>query len=178
MKNQIRIAVLDDDRAEIHKTEQMISTYKEMHPEHEYIVACYMEAKTFMEAMYTGADTMEWVYDILLMDVYLPDGNGIKCGRKLRDKGFAGVIIYKSSAVENCLDALTVDAMQYLIKPVSEDKLFETMDQAVEKILTITKYASESSIYSEDPSVPIQTKEEKRRKPIRDFLTRWFHGDS
>lgn len=178
MKNQIRIAVLDDDRAEIHKTEQMIYAYEEMHPEHEYAVNCYTEARTFMEAMRNGTDTAEWVYDILLMDVYLPDGNGIKCGRKLRDKGFAGVIIYKSSTAENCLDAFAVDAMQYLIKPVSEDKLFDTMDQAIEKILTAVKYMPESPRHPEDSGVPIQTKGKKSRESIKDFLTRWFHGDS
>lgn len=129
MACQIRMAVLDDDMTEIHKTEQMISAYEKMNPEHEYIVACYTEVKTFMEAICIGEDTAEWVYDILLMDVYLPDGNGIKCGRRLRDKGFAGVIIYKSSTAENCLDALSVEALQYLIKPVSEDKLFETMGE-------------------------------------------------
>lgn len=175
MACQIRMAVLDDDMAEIHKTEQMISTYEKMHPEHEYIVACYTEVKTFMEAMCTGADTAEWAYDILLMDIYLPDGNGIKCGRKLRDKGFAGVIIYKSSTAENCPDAFAVDAIQYLIKPVSEDKLFETMDRAIEKVM-----AEPESNYDnfDDSDVLIQTKEERCRKSIKEFLIRRFHRDS
>lgn len=165
MKNQIRIAVLDDDVTEVHKTKQMISAYEEVHPEHEYIIACHTEVKTFMEAMFTGVNTAEWAYDILLLDVYLPDGNGIKCGRILRDKGFAGVIIYKSSTSDNCLDAFAVDAMQYLIKPVSEEKLFRILDEAIKKATV------------EYSGVSIQTKE-KRRKSIKEFLKRWFHGDS
>lgn len=175
MAYQIRIAVLDDDVAEIHKTEQMLSDYEAMHPEYKYFVACHMEVKTFMEEMNTGADKEEWPYDILLMDIYLPDGNGIKCGKMLRGKGYAGVIIYKSSTADNCLDAFAVDAMKYLIKPVSEEKLFETMDQAVEKIMPklILNYDNLG-----DSDVPRQTKEVKRRKSIREFLTKWFHGDS
>lgn len=172
---QIRIAVLDDDVAEIHKTEQMLSAYEEMHPEYKYLVACYTKTKTFMEEMNTRAGKEEWAYDILLMDIYLPDGNGIKCGRILRDKGFAGVIIYKSSTEENCPDAFAVDAMQYLIKPVSEDKLFETMDQAIEKVM-----AEPESNYDsfDDSNVLIQTKEERCRKSIKEFLIRRFHRDS
>lgn len=162
---QIKIAVLDDDVTEVHKTKQMISAYEEVHPEHEYIIACHTEVKTFMEAMFTGVNTVEWAYDILLLDVYLPDGNGIKCGRILRDKGFAGVIIYKSSTSDNCLDAFAVDAMQYLIKPVSEEKLFRILDEAIKKATV------------EYSGVSIQTKE-KRRKSIKEFLKRWFHGDS
>lgn len=162
---QIKIAVLDDDVTEVHKTKQMISAYEEVHPEHEYIIACHTEVKTFMEAMFTGVNTVEWAYDILLLNVYLPDGNGIKCGRILRDKGFAGVIIYKSSTSDNCLDAFAVDAMQYLIKPVSEEKLFRILDEAIKKATV------------EYSGVSIQTKE-KRRKSIKEFLKRWFHGDS
>lgn len=157
--------MLDDDVTEVHKTKQMISAYEEVHPEHEYIIACHTEVKTFMEAMFTGVNTAEWAYDILLLDVYLPDGNGIKCGRILRDKGFAGVIIYKSSTSDNCLDAFAVDAMQYLIKPVSEEKLFRILDEAIKKATV------------EYSGVSIQTKE-KRRKSIKEFLKRWFHGDS
>ena len=69
--------------------------------------------------------------------MYLPDGNGIKCGRILRDKGFTGVIIYKSSTSDNCLEAFAVDAMQYLIKPVSEEKLIETLDEAIKRVMAI-----------------------------------------
>lgn len=177
MENQIRIAVLDDDMAEIHKTEQMLSVYEQMHPEHKCLAVCYTEAKAFMEAMCTGADIVEWAYDILLLDVYLPDGNGIKCGKILRDKGFAGVIIYKSSSSENCLDAFAVDAMQYLIKPVSEEKLFETLNEAIKRVMTIEQAAAESPIYPDNPGVPIQIKEEKRRKSIKEILKRWFCKD-
>lgn len=135
--------------------------YEEMHPEYKYLVACYTKTKTFMEEMNTRAGKEEWAYDILLMDIYLPDGNGIKCGRILRDKGFAGVIIYKSSTEENCPDAFAVDAMQYLIKPVSEDKLFETMDQAIKKVM-----AEHESNYDniDDSDTVIQTKKEISRK--------------
>lgn len=175
MENQIRIAVLDDDMAEIHKTEQMLSVYEKTHPEHKCLVACYTETKTFMEAMCTEADIVEWAYDILLLDVYLPDGNGIKCGKILRDKGFAGVIICKSSTSENCLEAFEVDAMQYLIKPVSEEKLFETLDKAVEKIM------DEPELDFENPNAPdvqtqiIQTKAEKRKNSVKEFFAKWLH---
>ncbi len=166
-----RIAVLDDDIRELDRTAKMLSLYGETHPQYELEIACFQETGSFMEAMCTGADTAEWAYDILFLDVYLPDGNGIKCGRILRDKGFTGVIIYKSSTSDNCLDAFAVDAMQYLIKPVSEEKLFRILDEAIKKVLSIKKNTAEYC------GVSIQTKE-KRRKSIKEFLKRWFHGDS
>lgn len=153
----------------------MLSEYGEEHPEHSLAVSCYTEAKTFMREVCADEGRSNWAYDILLMDIYLPDGNGIECGEILRDKGFTGVIIYKSSTAENRLDAFAVDAMQYLIKPVSEDKLFETMDRAIEKVM-----AEPESNYDnfDDSDVLIQTKEERCRKSIKEFLIRRFHRDS
>lgn len=166
--------MLDDDVTEIYKTEQMISAYEEIHPEREYITACHTEIKTFMEMM---CDRSNWAYGILFMDIYLPDGNGIECGEILRDKGFTGVIIYRSSTAENRLDAFAVDAMQYLIKPVSEEKLFETLDEAIKRVMTIEQAVAEYSLYPDDSDVPIQTENVKPRKSIKEFLTKWFHGD-
>lgn len=167
---EYRIAVLDDDLSELHNTENMLADYQREHPEHSFNVSCYTEAATFMNEVCTDEDKTEWAYDILLMDIYLPDGNGIKCGRILRDKGFAGVISYKSSTEDNCLDAFAVDAMQYLIKPVSEEKLFETLDEAVIRVMTIEKIEAESLLYSDDSVINIQSKEAKRRKSIKEFL--------
>ncbi len=155
----------------------MLSEYGEEHPEHSLAVSCYTEAKTFMREVCADEGRSNWAYDILLMDIYLPDGNGIECGEILRDKGFTGVIIYKSSTAENRLDAFAVDAMQYLIKPVSEDKLFETLDEAIKRVMTIEQAVAEYSLYPDDSDVPIQTENVKPRKSIKEFLTKWFHGD-
>lgn len=113
--------------------------------------------------------------------MYLPDGNGIKCGRILRDKGFTGVIIYKSSTSDNCLEAFAVDAMQYLIKPVSEEKLIETLDEAIKRVMAIEQAAAEYNLYPDDSDVsgvPIQAENVKRRKSFKEFLSKWFHENS
>lgn len=64
-----------------------------------------------------------------------------------------------------------------IIKPISEDKLFETIDQAVEKILIMAKYMAEYSLYPDDSDVPIRAENVKRRKSIKEFLKRWFHEE-
>lgn len=169
MVYQIRIAVLDDDKTELYKTEQMLYAYGERHPEHRFSISCYTETTTFMDEVCMDKDKVEWAYDILLLDIYLPDGNGIQCGKILRKRGFAGVIIYKSSTDENYMEASAVNAMQYLIKPVSREKLFETLDEAVEKV------TAEPALYFDGDGVQIQAKEENRRKSIREFLFGWFY---
>lgn len=129
-----RIAVLDDEEAELRKTEEILSLYGKSHPGYEFKISCYSEMKKFMDAVRAGGEHAEWAFDILLMDIYLPDGNGIKSAGILRQKGFEGVIIFKSSSLDNAMDAFSVGAMQYLVKPVSQEKLEKAIEKAVEKV--------------------------------------------
>ncbi len=134
-----RIAVLDDDKKELHKTEELFSLDGETHPQYKLEITCFQEIRPFMDAVCSGDGKEEWTFDILMMDVYLPDGNGIKSARVLREKGYKGVIIFKSSSEEHVIDSFSVGALQYLVKPVSPEKLFGTIEKAVKKSAFLIK---------------------------------------
>ncbi len=129
-----RIAVLDDDGRELHKTEEMLSRYGETHPQYTLQITCFQEIKPFMDAVCGGAGEEERAFDVLLMDVYLPDGNGIDSAKILREKGYEGVIIFKSSSPDDMVEAYFVNALCYLMKPVSQEELDRAMDKAVKEI--------------------------------------------
>lgn len=126
-----RIAVLDDDAAQLHRTADLFSRYRQRHPEYELDITCYSEMTSFMNAVCSGAENKKWAFEILLMDIHLPDGNGIKGAEVLREKGFEGVIIFQSSSPEHGVDAFSVRAMRYLVKPVGQEKMDEAIDRAV-----------------------------------------------
>ncbi len=134
-----RIAVLDDDGRELHKTEEMLSRYGETHPQHVFQITCFQEMKPFMDAVCGGAGKEGWAFDALLMDVYLPDGNGIDGAGLLREKGYEGVIIFKSSSPDDMVEAYSVDALYYLMKPVSQEEFDRAMDKAVKEIRRYTE---------------------------------------
>lgn len=52
------------------------------------------------------------------------DGSGMECVRTLRENGYEGSIIFQSSSAEHTVEAFQVDAIQYLLKPVSQEQLF------------------------------------------------------
>ncbi len=134
-----RIAVLDDDGRELHKTEEMLSRYGETHPQYTLQITCFQEIKPFMDAVCGGAGEEERAFDVLLMDVYLPDGNGIDSAKILREKGYEGVIIFKSSSPDDMVEAYSVDALCYLMKPVSQEEFDRAMDKAVKEIRRYTE---------------------------------------
>ncbi len=152
-----RIAVLDDDKKELHETEELFSLYGETHPQYKLEITCFEEIRPFMDAVCSGDGKEEWIFDILLMDVYLPDGNGIKSARVLREKGYKGVIIFKSSSEEHVIDSFSVRALQYLIKPVAQDKFFKAIEKAVQKSDLLMKTDAEVQPGNDDEDEKNQT---------------------
>ncbi|MBR7100891.1 MAG: response regulator transcription factor, partial [Clostridia bacterium] len=98
--------------------------------EHTAEVSTFSSAEAFLFEY-----TENSAYDILLLDVEMKNMDGIQLAKKLRRDGFNGEIIFITSHFEFCGEGYEVDALHYLIKPVSVTKLNEVMGKAVEKLL-------------------------------------------
>jgi len=131
-----RVALLTSEAAESDRTEKLLARYGETHPEQELETACYRKLQPFMEAVCgRGAgERAGWAFDILIMDVELSEGNGIEAASFLRRKGFGGIIIFQSRTADHALEAYGVDALQYLVKPVSREGFNRAMERAVREI--------------------------------------------
>lgn len=70
-------------------------------------------------------------YDIYILDIVMPNLNGIQLGTKLREAGYDGKIIYLTSSEEYSLDAFRVRAFDYIIKPIQEEAFFKVLDEAI-----------------------------------------------
>ena len=70
---------------------------------------------------------------VYLLDVIMPGTGGIELGRKIRSHGGESVVIYISTSKEFALDAFTVHAFSYIIKPFSEEQLFSELDESIQK---------------------------------------------
>ena len=67
--------------------------------------------------------------DIVFLDVLMPLQNGIDIGRELRQHDNVVQIIYLTSSPEFALESYETKAQGYLLKPVSYEKLKETLDE-------------------------------------------------
>lgn len=86
-----------------------------------------------------GSDLLEQVeqrssFDLYLLDVLMPDLDGIETGRRLRGLGDGGEIIYLSTSNEFAVDSYDVRAFHYLLKPLEAERLFDVLDDAIEKL--------------------------------------------
>ena len=81
-----------------------------------------------------SADEGHSVPDILLLDIKLPDMDGITVAKRLRKRGFSNVLIFVTGEEEPVFSAFDVGAFHYLVKPVSDEKFQQVMKKAAEHL--------------------------------------------
>lgn len=73
-------------------------------------------------------------FDIIFLDIKMPNINGMELAKKIRKQGRQSLIIFITSASEYVFDAFDVEAFQYLLKPIQNDKLKNVLEKATKKM--------------------------------------------
>ena len=121
----LHIAVCDDDAAELGKARALLD---------EFIAERKLAAQVreFMAGRELLFDVDEGnTYDLYLLDVVMPEMNGIELGIRLRESDEAGTILYLTTSEDHAIDSYEARAFWYLVKPVLPDKLFAVLDKAL-----------------------------------------------
>lgn len=81
--------------------------------------------------------------DAVLLDLWMPDRNGIECLRRLRANGFEGpvIMITGERKAEHAVEAMKAGAYHYLLKPLDLDEIYLVTRQAVDAYCTIRENA-------------------------------------
>lgn len=119
------IALCDDETAELNKTEQIISEYEKKHPGIDFLIERFENAN---ELLYKVKEK-NFAPDFIFMDIYMPDKMGTDVVRQLRSMGSESKVIFLTTSKEHALEAYSMDAVQYLVKPISEEMLFSVLDR-------------------------------------------------
>ncbi|MCL2363501.1 MAG: LytTR family DNA-binding domain-containing protein [Defluviitaleaceae bacterium] len=72
--------------------------------------------------------------DIFLLDVQMGAMDGVTLARKIRSTNKEAQIIFVTGYTEYIADGYEVEALHYLIKPATAEKLFAVLDRAREKL--------------------------------------------
>lgn len=122
----LRVCLCEDDRAELALAAKLIRRYAQEHAGLRMELTVFEAPHALLEAMDRGA-----AFDIFLLDILMPGMDGIALAKKLRggEKGCA--IIFLTNSRDYALDAFSVRAVDYLLKPLDEARLFSALDAAV-----------------------------------------------
>ena len=73
--------------------------------------------------------------DILLLDIQMKKIDGVTLAKKIRAKDKEVQIIFVTGYMDYISDGYDVEALHYLLKPVTEEKFFAILNRASEKLV-------------------------------------------
>lgn len=83
----------------------------------------YMNGDDLLTALQTTS------VDLIFLDIIMPLLNGIDTARELRNAGITVPIIFLTYSREFALESYEVKALNYLLKPINNHRLFSVMDE-------------------------------------------------
>lgn len=118
-KEQITIALCDQSPA-IH--DQILQFLKEYETQNN--VTCELSH------MYTTFELLsaQMPFDMLLLEIDMPNMDGLKAALRLREQGVDCKIVMLTSRVDRFKDAFKIGAVRFVTKPVEKREMFEAID--------------------------------------------------
>lgn len=99
------------------------------------------EIKTFKSAAEFLSDNNE--FDLLYLDVRMPEMNGIEAAERIRKRFSDTLIIFVSSSKEYAYEAYGVEAFQYILKPIDKERFVSVFKSAYMNFLDKIKKTSD-----------------------------------
>ena len=121
----IKVALCDDEPAMCRDLKERVTAALGQLGE-TCAVTCYANAFRLLDAPLD--------FDLIFLDIQMPGLDGVTLSKKLREKEFEGVLIFVTVLRECMLDAFEVEAMDYLFKPVDEQRLEAALKRSLKRL--------------------------------------------
>jgi len=118
----LRIAICDDDKEELARISSFLDKYQREH-----------NASLTYKAFHSGVELLSTVrsgdFALYLLDVIMPAVNGVEVAKEIRSFDTEAKIVFLTSSPEFAVASYTVKAMDYILKPVEEGRLFGVLNE-------------------------------------------------
>ncbi len=119
----LQIAVVEDSGTDLETLANYLERYKaEKKPD--LYIRYYRDALSFINDAQAESD-------IVLMDILMPDMNGMDAAKIFRERDETACLIFVTNIADFAVEGYQVGAMDYLLKPVEYARFEQTMDKAV-----------------------------------------------
>lgn len=120
----IRISICDDEDVICDMLRQQVSSHMD-DLKKPYEIKCYTNAAQLMQSPLH--------YDILLLDIQMPELDGLTFAKKLRENEMDCALIFITALEEHVFDAFEVEAIDYICKPIDDKRLKKALERALKK---------------------------------------------
>ena len=153
----LNLAICDDDTNDIAIMKKNILQYT-IESDNNIVVSSYFSASDLL------SDYKNHLYQIVLLDIEMPDINGMELARQLRDMDDDLLIVFTTSYPEYMHESFEVQPFQFITKPVDYTAIYKLFNNIIKKL-----YRNSKSI------VIIDTDGEKNFVPISSMKKNKLH---
>lgn len=122
----VRVAIVEDDRTYAEKLIKYLSQY-EKESGQKLLVRYFQDGEDIVE-------DYKCSFDIILMDVEMQFMNGMTAAEKIRELDGEVIIIFITNMPQYAMKGYTVDALDYVLKPLSYFAFSQKIDRALQRL--------------------------------------------
>lgn len=124
---RIRIAVIEDETEQYEYVNKLLTQWSEQYGE-SISVTHVICAEEFL-IKYNQPDT----FDVLFLDVYMKQMNGMELAKEIRKYDREVQMVFLTGVSDYVFEGYEIGAVRYLLKPMEQKKVTETMAVCLEK---------------------------------------------
>lgn len=121
----MKLAIVDDNEIEQEILSQTLHTY-ESEKTISLEISAYSDGDSFWNAYHPGD------FDLIFMDIYLKDQNGIDIVRNIRQIDSKVLIVFLTTSAEHIFEAAPFHFFDYILKPFEYTQVFHVLDEALQ----------------------------------------------
>lgn len=131
----MKICICDDDKA-IHTT---IKSYLNKFNHHSFQanIIDLFSAEELIDIYEQNKN-----FDIVFLDIEMPNLSGLEAAKKIRQIDSKTIIIFVSNFPNYVFDTFQVEALHFLVKPITESEFENILNRAIHKYLTVNSSIS------------------------------------
>jgi len=123
-----KFAICDDEPADLAYVKAIVEQWgreRESMPE----IQTFPSAESFLFTYEEETD-----FDVLLLDIEMGKMSGVELAKKIRSRNRSIQIIFITGYMEYISEGYDVEALHYLLKPVTKEKMWEVLDRVAQRI--------------------------------------------
>ena len=117
-RETVNIAVCDDQLEELKAVESLLRAWQEQQMQRPSVCICFHNAGELLEA------ARKERFTLYLLDVMMPGTSGMAAAREIRTFDSTADIVFLTSSPGFAYESYGVQALEYLLKPITAKKLF------------------------------------------------------
>lgn len=122
----IHIAIIEDSKTDALRIQEYLKRYASEQDQH-FKISYFPEAVSFLE-------DYQPIYNIIFMDIDLPNMNGMTAARKLREFDSNVILIFSTNLTNYAIKGYEVNALDYMVKPIDYYSLAMKLKRALANI--------------------------------------------